>query len=105
MANAIDKLDFTIEDGAVRNHDLSLYALSTCAFCKRAIEFLKSRDVAFRYIYLDQISLNVKASVKAELKSKYDNIPVFPILVIDNAHALSGFNEERWKTELGLNSD
>ncbi len=101
----IDKLDFTVEDGTIREHELTLYALSTCAFCKRAIDFLKSRDVAFRYIYLDQINPTVKASVKAELKSKYENIPVFPVLVMDDLHALSGFNEERWKTELGLNSD
>lgn len=105
MASMIEKLDFTVEDGAVRGHELTLYALSTCAFCKRAIDFLKNREVAFRYIYLDQINPKVKASVKAELKSKHDNIPVFPVLVIDDTRALSGFNEQRWKTELKLNSD
>ena len=102
MASAIDTLDFTVEELSRGDHTLTIYALSTCAFCKRAIQFLKDQDISFRYIYLDKIDLVVKTRVKSELKSKYDNIPVFPVLVIDDQRALSGFNEDRWRSELGI---
>ena len=102
MASAIETLEFTVEEGGNRDHALTIYALSTCAFCKRAIEFLRGQDVGFRYIYLDKIDPSVKTRVKSELKQKYDNIPVFPVLVIDDQRALSGFNQNRWQAELGL---
>lgn len=102
MAKMIDKLDFTQEEGRINSKDLTVYALSTCAFCKKAINFLKEKDVAFRYIYLDKINPMVKQTVKSELKQKYESLPVFPILVIDNERAVSGFSEEKWKDILGM---
>lgn len=102
MGRMIDKLNFYEHDGSRDNHDLTLYALTTCAFCKRAIEFLQARDVKFRYIYLDEINPMVKQTVKSELKSQFKRLPVFPVLVVDNEEALSGFSEENWCERLGL---
>lgn len=98
----IEKLDYTVESGEHDTHKLTLYSLSTCAFCKKAIDFLKQRNVAFRYIQLDTINPLVKQTVKSELRSKYSNLPVFPILIIDDQEAISGFNEARWKSALDL---
>ena len=102
MASMIEKLEFIEQPGGNAERNLTMYSLSTCAFCKRAIDFLKDCDVAFRYIHLDQINPMVKATVKSELKKKYDNLPVFPVLVINDERALSGFNEQKWRTELAL---
>lgn len=102
MASMIEKLEFIEEPGGNAEQSLTVYSLSTCAFCKRAMDFLKERDVAFRYVQLDKINPMVKATVKSELKKQYDNLPVFPVLVINDERALSGFNEEKWRNELGL---
>ncbi|MFP4206246.1 MAG: glutaredoxin family protein [Spirochaetaceae bacterium] len=100
--NMIDKLEFEEQPGSVETHDLTMYALSTCAFCKRAIKFLEDHDVKFRYIYLDTINPMVKGTVKSELKSRYDVLPVFPVLVIDEREAITGFVEDKWKQILSL---
>jgi glutaredoxin len=102
MASMIDKLEFSENDGSVHKHDLTVYALSTCAFCKRAIKFLQDHDVKFKYIYLDTINPMVKRTVKSELKSRYSSLPVFPVLVIDDREAVSGFSEEKWKEILDI---
>jgi len=102
MGRMIDKLEFTQHEGSNQEHELTLYALSTCAFCKRAIKFLEENDVAFRSIQLDQINPMVKHTVKSELKSQFQNLPVFPVLVIDNKEAISGFTEEKWREAIGL---
>ena len=102
MASMIDKLEFSEHDGSVQKHDLTVYALSTCAFCKRAIKFLQDHDVKFKYIYLDTINPMVKRTVKSELKSRYSSLPVFPVLVIDDREAVSGFSEEKWKEILDI---
>jgi glutaredoxin len=102
MAKMIEKLEFTEEPGSKGDHDLTVYALSTCGFCKKAIHFLSEHDIAFRYIYLDKINPMVKRTVKSELKQQYESLPVFPILVIDNERAVSGFSEEKWKDILDI---
>lgn len=98
----IDKLEFSEYEGSVEKQDLALYALSTCAFCKKAIKFLQDHDIKFRYIYLDTINTMVKRTVKSELKTRYASLPVFPVLVIDDEEAVSGFSEEKWKEILDI---
>ena len=102
MAKMIEKLEFTEQPGSKGDHDLTVYALSTCGFCKKAINFLSEHDIAFRYVYLDKINPMVKRTVKSELKQQYESLPVFPILVIDNERAVSGFSEEKWKDIVGI---
>ena len=102
MAKMIEKLEFTEQPGSKGDHDLTLYALSTCGFCKKAINFLSEHDIAFRYVYLDKINPMVKRTVKSELKQQYESLPVFPILVIDNERAVSGFSEKKWKDMVGI---
>jgi glutaredoxin len=102
MSNALDRVEFTEVPGASEPHRLTVYALSTCAFCKKSMRFLEEKGLSYRYVYLDQLDLDLKREVKGELKSKFDNLPVFPVLTIDETEALSGFTEEKWSERLGL---
>jgi glutaredoxin len=102
VERAIDKVNYKTIEGSRTEHDAIVYALSTCAFCRRAIEFLKSKSVHFRYTYLDQIDVETKRSVKKELAERFDNIVVFPILVVDDQRAYSGFTESVWSRALDL---
>ncbi|MFP4408978.1 MAG: glutaredoxin family protein [Spirochaetaceae bacterium] len=102
MESAIKSLDFTSVEGSRKEHDVVLYALSTCAFCKKGIDFLTKAGVDFKYIYLDKIDVDLKKQVKEELKSQFDNIVVFPVLVIDGKRALTGFTKDQWEAALDL---
>ncbi len=95
-------VEFTVEKGTRQDHDLTVYALSTCGFCKRALKFLRDNSIAFKYVYIDQIPFDVKQRVKNELKDKYDRSVYFPFLVIDGKDALVGFTEDEWRTALGV---
>jgi hypothetical protein len=44
----------------------------------------------------------VKRTVKSELKTRYASLPVFPVLIIDDTEAVSGFSEEKWKEILDI---
>lgn len=97
MEAYLDKIEYNSVDGTRSERDLVLYSLSTCAFCRTAMEFLKEEGYAFRFIHLDQIDLETKRGAKKELKAKYGEIAVFPVLIIDSERALSGFVPERWR--------
>lgn len=98
----MNQVNYKTVEGERQDHDAIVYALSTCAFCRRAIEYLKKREVQFRYTYLDQIDVETKRSVKKELAERFDNIVVFPILVVDDQRAYSGFTESVWARALDL---
>ncbi len=102
VERASDQVSYKTVEGNRQDHDVIVYALSTCAFCRRAIEYLKKHGVHFRYTYLDQIDVETKRAVKRELSERFDNIVVFPILVVDDQRAYSGFTETVWARALDL---
>ncbi|KGE71726.1 glutaredoxin family protein [Spirochaeta lutea] len=93
----IDKADYSTVPGPKNAGNLRVYALSTCAFCERAMNFLKDQGYQYEYIFMDQIDINEKRAMKAELKAQFGSIPVFPLLVKNDSVHISGFVEEKWK--------
>lgn len=98
----LDTLAYVTVPGSVKDHDITIYALSTCGFCKRAISFLNDRKVAYRYIHVDSIPLETKTEVKRLLKEKFKEDVSFPFAVVDGDKHLVGFIEADWKLTLGL---
>ncbi len=99
-----ENLEFIEENGIDENkkHDLTIYALSTCGFCRKSMNFLRGKDIPFKYIYLDKIPIDTKRDVKSKLKEKYDKRVVFPFLVIDDNKALIGFTQSEWEESIGI---
>ena len=95
-----DELDFVYIDGENIPGDITVYALSTCGFCKRALEFLQKNSIKFRYIYVDKLPLDMKTKIKSELRNKSGKNVAFPFMVIDDKKYLVGFVENDWKREL-----
>jgi glutaredoxin-like protein NrdH len=97
MTTTIDSLDYTNESGDAHGHKITVYALSTCGFCRRGLQFLRDNKIAFKYVYVDKLDYDVKEKLKSELQSKFDVRLVFPYMVLDDKKVLSGFIEDQWK--------
>lgn len=95
-------LPLVARDGTRKERDIVVYALSTCGFCKRAMEFLDAQGFAYRYVYVDQIPLERKNRLKAELKDKFNDSVAFPFAVFDGEEHLVGFIKPDWLRTLGL---
>jgi glutaredoxin len=102
MSSALEQIDYNVVDGEREGPELIVFSLSTCAFCRKAMDFLKANGFGYRFVYLDQLDFDLKREAKKELKERFRNLPVFPVLVVDDSEALSGFVEERWAERLGL---
>jgi glutaredoxin-like protein NrdH len=100
--SAIESVEYTRVDGEKNDPSLRIYALSTCAFCEKAMNFLKENGYAYEYLFMDLIDREVKKSIKTELKEKHGSIPLFPLLVVDGEKSLSGFTEEKWRELLNI---
>lgn len=98
----IDNAEYHRVEGAKSSPQLRVYALSTCAFCEKAMKYLESHGFSYDYMFMDRVPIEDKRTMKNELKEQFGNIPVFPLLVVDGKEMLSGFTEERWAELLGI---
>lgn len=102
MADVLDSVEFQVQDGTDNGKEILVLALSTCAFCKRAMNFLRNQGMSYKYVFLDQIDPELKRQVKDELRGRYESLPIFPVLVYNREKALSGFTEKEWRATLGI---
>ena len=98
----LEDLPYITIAGNLTERSITVYALSTCGFCKRAMSFLENHGFAYRYIYIDHIPLETKNEVKAVLKEKFKENVAFPFAVIDGSSHLVGFIQPDWARTLGL---
>ncbi len=98
----IELLEYTSVTGKKTNPEITIFALSTCGFCKRSLAFLEANEFAYRYVHIDKISLDAKSQVKRELKEKYKVDIAFPFATLSPDSYLVGFIEVDWRKTLGL---
>lgn len=94
-------LELEYVDGIRKEPDLVFYTLVSCAMCAKARTFLEERGHAYRYIYVDELSDDVKTALKSRLSKRFAMRFAFPSLVIDDARVILGFFPAAWERELG----
>jgi glutaredoxin len=88
---------FNEVDGKNDNHDVSIFTLSTCMWCKKCKAFLKDRDIKYKYIDLDSLSPNQKSEILEYLRENYkpDRI-AYPFLVCDDKFVV-GYDPNKYE--------
>ncbi len=66
-----EKIPFIQESGTSTGHEVTVYALSTCGFCKRALSYLKEKNIAFRYVYVDTLPQDLRQELKTTLRDTF----------------------------------
>jgi glutaredoxin-like protein NrdH len=86
-------------DGAHRGHVL-LFALSTCAWCKKTKRLMNELGVDYYYIDVDLLDGDEKERVQDELR-QWNPRCSFPTIVIDDDKALISYDEDEIRKALG----
>ena len=81
--------------------DILLYAISTCAWCKKTKKFLKSLGVEYQYIDVDLLDPDEKKKIDIEV-TKWNPQRNYPMMVIDNKKCIVGFKEDEIKEALQI---
>lgn len=98
----LETLAYTPVAGTREGPQITVYALSTCGFCKKAMNYLQTNGFGYRYVYVDQIPVETKTEAKKELKARYKADIAFPFVTVGDSAHLVGFIEADWKLTLGL---
>jgi glutaredoxin len=88
-------------EGTHTEHQVKLYAISTCIWCRKTRQFLEDNDVAFDFIYVDLLEGDEKEAVKDEVRT-WNPRTSFPTLVIDEEQCIVGYKVDDIKETLGL---
>ncbi len=88
---------FNEVEGKNDSHEVSIYTLSTCMWCKKCKKFLKDRDIKYKYIDLDSLSSKQKSEILEYIKEKYkpDRI-AYPFLVCDDKFVV-GYDPNKYE--------
>lgn len=95
-----DYVQFTESEGNNSTKNLLLFTLSTCSFCAEALEYLKKKDLRFRWTATDELPFDVRRKLRNEFIRIFKERMYYPTLVVDGKKVLSGFEIEEWQEEL-----
>ncbi|MDI9644635.1 MAG: glutaredoxin family protein [Candidatus Verstraetearchaeota archaeon] len=87
--------------GSDRRHKVFVYALSTCAWCKKTKRFLEEHNIEFEYVDVDRCTQEEMAEIMGELERR--KVPMsLPLIIIDEKIQITGFKEDQLKEALGV---
>jgi len=73
---------FVSIDGDNKKHNVKIFTLSTCGWCRKTKKLLKDMNIAFEYVDVDMLSGKEKRETLKEMK-QYNPKRSFPMIIID----------------------
>lgn len=92
---------FSKISGKKNDHKVTLYALSTCAWCKMTKQFLNDNGVEYEYVDVDLLDDKEKSQVHTTIISKGGALS-YPTTIVDDKTVITGFRKDQLKEALGL---
>ena len=87
--------------GKNKQHKVRIFTLSTCGWCKKTKELLKSLDIDYEYIDVDKLDGDDLKKTTDELKI-YNPRCSYPTIVIDDGkHVIIGYKDDQIREVLG----
>ena len=94
-------MQFSKVSGTKNNHKVTLYALSTCVWCKLTKEFLNENNVEYEYVYVDLCDEDDKQKIQEIIQSKVGSL-IYPTTIVDDKVVITGFRKDKLKEALEL---
>ena len=83
-------------------HEIILYALSTCVHCRHMREFLEQNNIDFECIYVDTLEGEAQKITLGKVREANPRLS-FPTMIVGPEHkVVVGFTPEAVKEALGI---
>jgi glutaredoxin-like protein NrdH len=94
-------MQFSKVSGKKNNHKVTLYALSTCVWCKMTKQYLNDNGVEYQWVDVDLLDENDKTRVHTDIISK-GGVLSYPTIIVDEKTVITGFRKDLLKEALNL---
>lgn len=88
-------MKFSHVDG-MNKGNITLYALSTCVWCKKTKKLLTELGIAYDYVFVDLLDNIEREEAKKEVE-KWNPRGSFPTIVVDNTRSIVGYDIQKMK--------
>jgi len=88
-------------EGRNKEHQVLIYALSTCVWCNRTKKFLKDNGIEYEYIDVDLCDKEDQNKIRSDIVRRSGKA-IYPTLIIDDKILITGFQEDRIKEALKI---
>ena len=82
------------------DHEIFMFAISTCQWCKKGKAWMNERGYTYSYVDIDKIPLSEKNKLKADLRATFNTRLSFPFVVVDKEVCCAGYNPSEWEVLL-----
>jgi glutaredoxin-like protein NrdH len=96
-----DFMQFSKVSGKKNDHKVSVYALSTCVWCKLTKQYLSENNVEYEFVDVDLLDDEDKDKVHQTVLSKGGALS-YPTTIVDDKIVITGFRKDKLKEVLGL---
>ncbi|WXG44168.1 MAG: glutaredoxin family protein [Promethearchaeati archaeon SRVP18_Atabeyarchaeia-1] len=87
--------------GKNNKHKVTVYALSTCVWCKKTKQLLKDRNIEFEYADIDLCDPKDQEEIRNDIRKRGGNIG-FPTVIVDDKKIITGYREDKIKEALDI---
>jgi glutaredoxin-like protein NrdH len=87
--------------GKNNKHNVLVYALSTCAWCKLTKNFLKDNNIEYEYVDVDLSTGEDRERIRREILKRGGRLN-YPAIIIDDKTLINGFRKEEIRESLEL---
>jgi glutaredoxin-like protein NrdH len=94
-------MQFSKVSGKKNDHKVTVYALSTCVWCKLTKQFLSDNGVAYEFVDVDLLDDNDKSKIHEAIMSKGGSLS-YPTTIVDDKTVITGFRKDQLKEVLGV---
>lgn len=82
-------------------HNVVMYGLSTCVWCKKMRQYLEDEKVVFDVVYVDELQGDERQAA-LDVVRKWNPATTFPTVVVDGTRSVNGYKPDEVKEVLGL---
>ena len=94
-------MQFSKVSGNKNNHKVTVFALSTCVWCKMTKQFLSDNGVEYEFVDVDLLNEKDKSQAHDTITSKGGALS-YPTIIVDDKTLITGFRKDQLKEALGL---
>ncbi|MGD6809580.1 MAG: glutaredoxin family protein [Candidatus Bathyarchaeia archaeon] len=94
-------MQFSKVAGKKADHKVTLYALSTCVWCKMTKQFLNDSSVEYEFVNVDLLEDDDREEARQAILSKGATLS-YPTIIVDDKTIITGFKKDQLKEVLGV---